>query len=186
MKQTLNKLKSNSGATIIIALMFMLICVFVGGSVLVAATVNGGRLAGERADQQAILNQRSIAAVIADELSENGVIDLSFAIMEDAGQKTVYAPGLSGVRLAIFNSTKEAYKPENSQGTAKFTVSFKDTDNKQVELACTVTTTIEGSFIENRITFDDNPKVMIVLNAIEGSSDVSWYSLKVEKGGAAK
>ena len=61
------KLRSQSGASMLIALMFMLFCLFVGGSVLAAATANGYRVA-HMSDQQDFLNQRSAALLLSDEL----------------------------------------------------------------------------------------------------------------------
>ena len=62
------KLKSSSGASIIIALVFMLFCTFVGGSVLAAASANGYRVKS-LSEQQIYLNQRSAALLAADELT---------------------------------------------------------------------------------------------------------------------
>lgn len=70
MKQIAGKLRSNSGASMVIALVFMMFCLFVGGSVLAAATANGSRVE-HLSDQQDYLDQRSAAMLIADELRAN-------------------------------------------------------------------------------------------------------------------
>lgn len=61
------KLRSRGGATMILALMFLLFCSFVGGSVLVSATANAYRVAHLN-EQQDFLNQRSAALLLGDEL----------------------------------------------------------------------------------------------------------------------
>lgn len=62
------KLRSKTGASMLIAILFMMFCLFVGGSVLAAATANGSRVA-HMADQQDFLSQRSAGSLIADELN---------------------------------------------------------------------------------------------------------------------
>lgn len=71
MNQISRKLRSQSGATMLIALMFMMFCLFVGGSVLASASANGYRVA-HLSDQQDFLNQRSAALLLADEIDGNG------------------------------------------------------------------------------------------------------------------
>lgn len=67
MKQISRKLRSNSGASMILALVFMLFCMFVGGTVLAAASANGYRVA-HLSDQQQYLDERSAAFLTAEEL----------------------------------------------------------------------------------------------------------------------
>lgn len=66
------KLRSQSGASMLIALVFMMFCLFVGGSVLAAASANGYRVK-HLSDQQDFLNQRSAALLLADEI--DGTVD---------------------------------------------------------------------------------------------------------------
>ena len=68
MKLISRKLRSKTGASMLIAILFMMFCLFVGGSVLAAATANGYRVA-HMSDQQDFLNQRSAGLLIADELN---------------------------------------------------------------------------------------------------------------------
>ena len=71
MKQISRKLRSNSGASMILALVFMLFCMFVGGTVLAAASANGYRVA-HLSDQQQYLDERSAAFLTAEELRLSG------------------------------------------------------------------------------------------------------------------
>lgn len=67
MKKIQRKLRSKTGASMLLALVFLLFCSFVGGSVLVSATANAYRVA-HLAEQQDFLNQRSAALLLGDEL----------------------------------------------------------------------------------------------------------------------
>lgn len=63
-----NKLQSKSGASIIIALLFFLICSVIGGIVLVSANANAGRLSHTRQEQQAYLTASSAVRLVREEL----------------------------------------------------------------------------------------------------------------------
>ena len=81
MNRLKNKLQNARGASMIIALVFMLICLFVGGSVLVAATMNTKRL--EHEDKyQVFLDRRSAASLISDELKTDDSDPLRLVIYE--------------------------------------------------------------------------------------------------------
>ena len=67
MKKLQRKLRSRTGASMLLALVFLLFCSFVGSSVLVSATANAYRVA-QVAEQQDFLNQRSAALLLGDEL----------------------------------------------------------------------------------------------------------------------
>lgn len=61
------KLSSSRGASMLIAMVFMLFCAFIGGSVLASATANAGRVAS-LAEQQDFLLERSTAMLMSDQL----------------------------------------------------------------------------------------------------------------------
>lgn len=82
MKQLERKLRSNAGASMIFALVFLLFCVFIGGSVLAAATANAGRVASMTTDQQEYLSQRSAALVMADMLTETDDAPMQLIVKE--------------------------------------------------------------------------------------------------------
>ncbi|MCI2000465.1 MAG: hypothetical protein LKJ75_06940 [Clostridia bacterium] len=67
-----NKLKNENGASIIIALVFFLICASVGASILAAAKANSSRLVLQKKTEQAYLTVRSAAMLIADTLTKPG------------------------------------------------------------------------------------------------------------------
>lgn len=67
MNNVTRKLRSNSGASMLLAMVFMLFCILIGGTVLAASSANGYRL--ERlSDSQVYLDQRSAALLMAQEL----------------------------------------------------------------------------------------------------------------------
>ena len=79
-----NKLHSKRGASLMIAMVFMIFAVFIGGSVLAAASANGYRIE-HLSDQQDYLNQRSAALLLAEEMD----IDLFSNISLDAKYATI-------------------------------------------------------------------------------------------------
>lgn len=70
MQSLKEKLHSAKGSSLLIVMVYFLLCLFVGGVVLTAATANGGRLAAMKADHQANYAQRSAAMVVQDELKD--------------------------------------------------------------------------------------------------------------------
>lgn len=62
------KLNSSRGASILLALLFLLVCMMVGASVLMAAVSNAGKLRGNREEQQKYLTLSSALTLLCDEL----------------------------------------------------------------------------------------------------------------------
>lgn len=81
MNTVIHKLRSQNGASMILAMVFMLFCLFVGGSVLAAAAENGYRVE-HLSDQQQYLNERSAALLIRDQLNPEGSDPLRLTIYE--------------------------------------------------------------------------------------------------------
>lgn len=67
MNQIKRKISSKSGASMLLAMVFMLFCVLIGGTVLAASSANGYRL-NRLSDSQTYLDQRSAALLMAQEL----------------------------------------------------------------------------------------------------------------------
>ena len=95
MKSVKNKLSSKSGASMLLALVFLMFCMFVGGSVLAAATANGSRAARQKENQQVYLSQRSASLLLADMLKSTDeaamqltIKDVSVKKKNDAGETT--------------------------------------------------------------------------------------------------
>lgn len=64
------KLNSQRGASILLALVFFLVCSFVGAVVLGSAVTNAGKIKGQQADQQGYYAVASAARLIRDALAE--------------------------------------------------------------------------------------------------------------------
>lgn len=88
MNELMRKLRSRRGASMILAMVFMLFAVFIGGTILASAAANGYRVE-HLSDQQVYLDQRSAALLIADELAPAGGTDLTFTIIDIV---TLYQP----------------------------------------------------------------------------------------------
>ena len=69
MKRAAEKLNSRRGASILLALVFVLTCVMVGISVLSAAASNAGRTHSNHEEQQLYLSLSSALQLVADDLS---------------------------------------------------------------------------------------------------------------------
>lgn len=96
MKALKTKLQSQKGASLILAAVYFLICAFVGGTVLAAATSGSAHLKDRKADEQTFLIQRSAARVIEQELT---VADgyLQAEMKED----TAFATELDGLKKLV-------------------------------------------------------------------------------------
>lgn len=112
MNPVMRKLKSKRGASMLLAMMFMAFCVFVGGSVLSAAAANGSRVAKQAKDQQAYLSQRSAAIVIADELKGHPDDQLQMTVVEKTTETTVKIPGRTDAVSANTTVSFELYPAE--------------------------------------------------------------------------
>lgn len=76
MNQIKRKLHSKQGASLLIAMVYLIFAVFIGGSVLAAASANGYRIE-HLSDQQDYLNQRSAALMLAEEMDFGTVSNIS-------------------------------------------------------------------------------------------------------------
>ena len=186
MSHIFRKIKSHNGSTLIIALMFMLICVFVGGSVLVAATVNSGRLVGKRQEQQDILSQRSIVTIIANQLkNESGIVDLKFQIVEGAADsRSLLNPGLhDNVKALVYNCVNNAFV-NNERADMTFQVTLPG-DIKSDPIDCYIYSTKALEVYIGFVGEDDaEGEVKLHLSFGELGGYVSCRKAKIEKGWA--
>lgn len=181
------KLRSSKGASLIIALVFMLFCAMVGSAVLAAATANGGRIAALKSDQQAYLNQRSAATLLSDELQINKP---KLTVEKKEVVRTTYTVSDGGV-ITLTNSK-----------TTK-TIDFKVNGNVTTPLQCVLfesailrymqandidmdgyTVTIDGKKIESISAFNilkgENPECTLTVDLSEGSdTSVTNFSARV-------
>lgn len=86
------KLHSQRGASMLMAMIFLLFCLLIGGSVLAAATANSSRIEHMVNDQQDYLLQRSSLAVMADMLTPQTGNTLQILFKADDSQVDVDIP----------------------------------------------------------------------------------------------
>lgn len=69
-EQTLKKLKNTRGATLIIALLFFMICIMVASVIMTAAVANMGRIDKQRDEEQVYLAVFSAARMLQDDFAD--------------------------------------------------------------------------------------------------------------------
>ncbi len=123
MKRARAKLKSNSGASMVIALLFLLLCLTIGAIVLSAASASAGRLRTSRANQQNYLTVSSAADLLRDKLSGFKFTGVEKSVYNSKGGTTTlpaptytYAssdalPTLIGNKAATVFKVKSAFSP---------------------------------------------------------------------------
>lgn len=108
------KLRSQRGASMLLAMVFLMFCLFIGGSVLAAATANGSRVEHLKNDQQDYLSQRSAMLLMADLLTGEDGNPLNITIKEVTKPKTV-AGVTTDVTTATFTSSNAPTTPNALQ-----------------------------------------------------------------------
>lgn len=83
MKLLRNKLNSNRGASLILALSFFLICAVIGGIILASASTNAGRVNAMRQEQEAYYAVSAAAVLVRD-----CVEDMHFSAYEETIEET--------------------------------------------------------------------------------------------------
>ena len=100
MKKIHNKLRSRVGASMILAMVFMLFCAFIGGSVLASATANAQRVA-QMAEQQDFLLERSAALLLSDQLQLDDGEYLRLTVVDQKQNIQAVTVGNGGVVVPI-------------------------------------------------------------------------------------
>ena len=100
MKKIHNKLRSRVGASMILAMVFMLFCAFIGGSVLASATANAQRVA-QMAEQQDFLLERSAALLLSDQLQLDDGKYLRLTVVDQNQNIQAVTVGNGGVVVPI-------------------------------------------------------------------------------------
>jgi len=76
------KLHSKNGASMIMAMVFLMFCLLIGGSVLSMATANSSRIQNMAQDQQEYYSQRSAIMMMADMLTDENGKELQALVTE--------------------------------------------------------------------------------------------------------
>ena len=124
MKRIRSKLNNSQGVSMIIALVFMLICLFVGGVVLTSATVNAGRMRHIERDR-VFIDHRSAAMLLADKLKTDDGKTLKLEI-----EKTGHAE----VNVTLKPNGKVEAPPETLPKAGKLTRFVLSHDPKELSV----------------------------------------------------
>lgn len=83
------KLRSERGASILLALLMFLVCAMVGATVLAAAVSNAGKARSNRTEQQKFLNLTSAVQLVADEIANKATYTGKYTVWEWEEVETV-------------------------------------------------------------------------------------------------
>lgn len=87
------KLKSSRGASLIVSMLYMLLCAFVGGVVLAAATANAGRTASLLKANRDYIKQRSAAFLLLDTIGSETKWSLDVTFSDELMHPVNWEPG---------------------------------------------------------------------------------------------
>lgn len=113
-----NRIRSNSGATILLALLFFLLCSLAGSVILTAGSAASGRISGLQETEQSFYSMTSAAQVLKEEIEGQEFQ----AYTEDGGTPTYESMPDSSMK-GIFKSAIEAiYKNEDAEYSENLTI----------------------------------------------------------------
>lgn len=132
MNKIQQKLRSRAGASMLMAMVFMLFCSFIGGTVLASATANAQRVA-QIAEQQDYFLERSAALLATDQLQldDGKYLRLTVVDQKRTIQATVAQPGIGLVPV-------DGMVKNDRIITFTVTTNTTLTDTHQLLLECTV------------------------------------------------
>lgn len=126
----INKLKSNRGATMILALALFLICVMVSSIILVVAASSSGRVSQQVKEQQAYLSVSSAADIVATELDR-----CNKYVLED-GVELVAERELEGVFEDLMNKAAFSVYMNHVAYTDTITLKMTVPDTRLSDATC--------------------------------------------------
>lgn len=139
------KLHSKTGASMLIALVFMMFCAFIGGAVLAAATANAGRIKSLNTEAQDYLDQRSVCMLLVDELQSGSYSKMSISV-DDQLVTPMREHTVDGV--AVFE--------ENGAAVHTLTIRANDTGDGDNELQlllyeCAAMRYLQENIVDNKM-----------------------------------
>lgn len=120
MKKIREKLRSENGASILLALLFFLLCAMVGASVLMAAASNAGKSRSSREEQQKYLTLSSALQLVCDELT---AAEYTGTYSYEQNTYTVDVPGIDkdgNPTVSTITHTEHIYKQANNTPNSGF------------------------------------------------------------------
>lgn len=147
-----NRIRSNSGATILLALLFFLLCAMAGSIILSAGSAAAGRISGLKESEQAFYSVTSAAQVMRDEIEGQEFQ----AYTEDGGKPIYTVEPDSKIAKILMSAVKAVYEDNQSKAEETFTIRPQDSQKN-----------VLGTVTANLIMTDDY-KIEITFN-IESS-----------------
>ncbi|WP_419023412.1 hypothetical protein [Emergencia sp.] len=147
-----NRIRSNSGATILLALLFFLLCAMAGSIILSAGSAAAGRISGLKESEQAFYSVTSAAQVMRDEIEGQEFQ----AYTEDGGKPIYTVEPDSKIAKILMSAVKAVYEDNQSKVEETFTIRPQDSQKN-----------VLGTVTANLIMTDDY-KIEITFN-IESS-----------------
>ena len=150
------KLKSNSGASLMVALLFFVICATIGSIILAAATASLGRLNNLKRDNQTYFATSSAAEIVRNSIEEKEITIIITNNPEIGSDTIVYSPDdtflskLLSERLTLsyqmpvfgYETTDVILSPSEaiasqSDNPRNFTISVNDTSIENSDILAT-------------------------------------------------
>ena len=123
----INKLKSNRGATMILALALFLICVMVSSIILVVAASSSGRVSQQVKEQQAYLSVSSAADIVATELDRCNkyVLEDGVELVAERELEGVFEDLMNKAAFSVYMNHEDALKKEIQDYVKTHTAPYK-------------------------------------------------------------
>ena len=112
------KMRSQSGASILLALLFFLLCAMVGASVLMAAASNAGKIRSNRQEQQKYFTLSSALQLVCDELEAAQYTAKYRYVVEDIGHDEPIQNGDETGSVWVHDYYKYTYTQETGAYSA--------------------------------------------------------------------
>lgn len=202
-----NRIRSNSGATILLALLFFLLCAMAGSIILSAGSAAAGRISGLKETEQSFYSVTSAAQVIRDEIEGqefqaytetiDGVPTNEYTFEKQPPENAGMGKILNDAFDAIYkNGGKEAkdvlqIKPPSAYDSVMGTVTanFVMTDDYKIEITFSVSDSekyickLTAKAIVNRTTTRYEEEKEGKLVEIERQDlQVYWNECTIDKG----
>lgn len=123
-----NRTRDNSGATILLALLFFLLCALAGSVILSAGSAAAGRISGLKESEQSFYSITSAARVMRAEIEGQEFQ----AYTENDGPPVYTAEPDSQIRETLIDAIKEIYEGKKAQADASFTIYPSDLSQRDV------------------------------------------------------
>lgn len=194
-----NKLRSKNGASLMLALLFLLFCILVGGTILAAASANGFRVS-RVSDKQKELQNSSVVRLVNDQLDGGFSLEI-----DPSTSKATLNGDYSAMRRLVAEMALWKYMSDNSltditlvcKGTSYSKSSFWYQQGSSNEYVCTmklsgtnlvnqeVTVSMSGYNIS--VDLGEGSAVSVQLKCTappkEGNPSITWGEPQIKKEG---